>query len=354
MNCLSINFNNSMTTPSINSYPCIPVMGVSVLEDPLNFVYRLAKSIDFCVSHFVLVLPAGGDRRSTEHPVAVSFMNGCNKSLFGFINITCSGDHLLGVAEGWNSILKSKPDAPWYLISGYDVQFLPKQLETLSVRFWNQSGELEKLQWKGSYGNIRGAESPPIKTIGNFIHTKWKNLPGGKGFSLFALSKEILQNVGYFDENLFPAFWEDRDYKIRLRLWKGTRIRTYRDIRPIHGLYLGLSQGDNNHSLFSSSSSISKAYQRDRKVQYISGTSYLSQSWKTLSHMAGRENREYACQKWGCSLKLSVTKYDLLNCTYKTPFNLKDVSLSHWVRNESRIGWLRKEYRRLILAVDAS
>ena len=47
MNCLSINFNKSMTTPSINSYPCIPVMGVSVLEDPLNFVYRLAKSIDF-------------------------------------------------------------------------------------------------------------------------------------------------------------------------------------------------------------------------------------------------------------------------------------------------------------------
>jgi len=38
------------------------------------------------------------------------------------------------------------------------------------------------------------------------------------GFVCFALTKEIVSKVGYFDERFFPAYFEDEDYKYRMKL----------------------------------------------------------------------------------------------------------------------------------------
>jgi len=276
---------------------CIPTMGVAVLMDPIGFLPRLMKSIDFCVDDFVLVLSRNFSISSLDtfrlHPNIQR------------VHVMRSAHHLIGVSEGWNTILRSHPKSPWFLICGYDVEFLSGQLEAISFRFWNHS------------------TSNPIHA--NFAHTRWQNLPGGKGYGLFALSAEVIQHIGLFDENIFPAFWEDRDWKMRLSLWSGARVKTYRLIRPWHGLH-----GDNK--------SVSV-------VRYISGTSYLPSSWRDLSSKAGGWNQRYVVEKWGCNLTHSIQRHDLLDCVYKTPFNNPAHGLSYWKKNKRRIQKLRELYK---------
>lgn len=36
------------------------------------------------------------------------------------------------------------------------------------------------------------------------------------GWSAFAMTKRALRVLGFFDENIFPAYWEDNDIQIRL------------------------------------------------------------------------------------------------------------------------------------------
>eukprot|EP01041_Mallomonas_annulata_P011097 gene11097-23198_t len=298
IDCIS---QNSAYHKSSSLYPCIPVMGVPVLLDPVGFLGRLISSVDFCVDHFVVVVSKALPQSMIEN---ISSQHKYIRNL----QISRSDNYLIGVAEGWNKVLKSHPSAPWYLICGYDVEFLPGQLRGLSFRFWNHS-------------NSHIVPSNSKKTVfANFAHTRWQNLPGGKGYGLFAISQEVIQNVGYFDENIFPAFWEDRDWKMRMSLWPGSRVRTYRNIRPWHGVH-------------------------DPKIvemKYISGTKYLPDAWREISHSATEFNREYVVRKWGCNPALSISRYDLLECKYKRPFGDKNSSISFWIKDENRINWIRK------------
>eukprot|EP01036_Dinobryon_divergens_P042630 gene42630-56663_t len=81
---------------------------------------------------------------------------------------------------------------------------------------------------------------------------------GPSGYNLFILDSEVVNNVGYFDENFFPAFFEDNDWSIRVTLWGKIRWTTYMDIAPWHG--------------FKEDNSSSKVHN-----EYVSGTGYLSQ-----------------------------------------------------------------------------
>jgi hypothetical protein len=278
-------------TPDDKNIPCIPVMGFGFIDDVKGFVPRLLSSIDFCIDNFIIVI----SKNTKLHYDSTQYPNIKN------MTIHRHPYELLGVSEGWNKILHSFPYSPWYLISAYDVLFLPGQLKAFSHRFWSRS--------------LFNSN----KTV-NFAHTRWSNMPGGKGFNLFALNQEVIQNCGYFDENIFPAFWEDRDYKIRLKLWSGTKIRTFADIRPIHGS------------------------DEDRKLNYTSGTKYLKPAWHAVMKMAASWNIKYVIAKWGCNLENSMKYHDLLNCTYSKPFGVEQ-SIAVWKKNDDRIHKLRDTYK---------
>eukprot|EP00607_Mallomonas_marina_P007069 CAMPEP_0182434672 /NCGR_PEP_ID=MMETSP1167-20130531/71098_1 /TAXON_ID=2988 /ORGANISM="Mallomonas Sp, Strain CCMP3275" /LENGTH=52 /DNA_ID=CAMNT_0024624799 /DNA_START=59 /DNA_END=214 /DNA_ORIENTATION=+ len=47
------------------------------------------------------------------------------------------------------------------------------------------------------------------------------------GYNFFLLDSDVISAVGYFDENIFPAFFEDNDYNIRVMRWGGVRWTTY-------------------------------------------------------------------------------------------------------------------------------
>lgn len=297
---------------------CIPVMGLGFNEDIRNFVPRLLNSIDFCVDHFVIVVP-----KRLSNLVRVSLTE--SSQHLPNIEFKSIPRDVIGVAETWNVILNAYPSAPWFLISAYDVMFLPGQLSDFSKRFWKRSGLLDRR----------------INATVNFAHTKWFNMHGGKGFNLFALTQEVVHNVGFFDENIYPAFWEDRDYLYRLKLWGGAKIRTFGDIKPIHGIVFnqsGHELSEDDIACIINENSRKKYVQCDKHiiplVDYISGTKYISSNEISNEIRAGgKRNFLYAIQKWGCDPLISQRYYDLKNCTYSSPFNSGE-HISFWNKNK--------------------
>ena len=178
-----------------------------------------------------------------------------------------------------------------------------------------------------------------LPIIANFAHTKWQNLPGGRGFNLFLISHEVIKNCGYFDENIFPAFWEDRDYQYRMNLWNGIKIKTYRNIRPWHG----------EHPDLNSNNSSNISIERDKKMMnYTSGTIYLGQEWLNTMNLASKWNLNYVTKKWGCDYLLSIQSHHLRNCTFTTPFNRTNALISEWFLDKERIYKIKLKYNRSV------
>ena len=96
----------------------------------------------------------------------------------------------LGVAGSWNLGIKSFPYAERWFIASNDVIFMPDALAKLSE-----------------------ARRDEITLTGQAPH--WQ---------VFALGDEAVNNIGLFDESLFPAYFEDNDYMRRAE-FVGVNIR---------------------------------------------------------------------------------------------------------------------------------
>ena len=304
------------------SYPCIPVMGFGFIRDPKNFTGRLIASVDFCVEIFVIVYPEKYVHEANNQLLFPDvYKQWLGNSHIKHMKFVPMDSPVIGVAEGWNLIIKSA-QAPWYLITAYDVEFFSGQLEAFSRRFWVDSGQVSSTP----------DDRTPAKF--NFVHTKWQNLPGGRGFNLFGIARDVIDYCGYFDENIYPAFWEDRDYQFRMSLWPGAKVGTYRQIRPWHGERFTVPLLDSKLMTPESFKS---------QFNYTSGTVYLGPQWHAVMQAATAWNVNYVVSKWGCDMYLAKTRHHLLNCKYSTPFN-KGGPLSYWKRDDVRINALQQKY----------
>lgn len=110
----------------------------------------------------------------------------------------------------------------------------------------------------------------------------------------------------------------DSDYRMRLRLWPGSKIKTFGNIRPFHGA--------------------------DTVRNYTSGTVYLSDSWHAIMRETSKFNLEYVVSKWGCDLKRSLTSHYLQNCTFSAPFGNASNSIRVWSVNSQRIQHYRNKF----------
>jgi GT2 family glycosyltransferase len=104
----------------------------------------------------------------------------------------------LGVSGSWNLGIKSFPYAQRWFIASNDVVFEPGALEQLSQ-----------------------ARRDEITLTGDAPH--WQT---------FALGDEAVNDIGLFDESLFPAYFEDNDYTRRAE-FVGVNIRLV-DIKLRH------------------------------------------------------------------------------------------------------------------------
>jgi hypothetical protein len=91
--------------------------------------------------------------------------------------------HNFGVAASWNLGIKSFPFAPWWMFASDDVEFKPGALEAFA------------------------RECGPDRLT---ISSSWPH------YQFFAVGENVVKMVGLFDENLYPANFEDDDYSLRV------------------------------------------------------------------------------------------------------------------------------------------
>jgi GT2 family glycosyltransferase len=140
-----------------------------------------------------------------------------------------------GVAGSWNLGIKSFPYADrWFIVSN-DVVFEPGALEMLAQ-----------------------ARRDEITLTGDAPH--WQ---------AFALGDEAVNDIGLFDESLFPAYFEDNDYMRRAE-FVGVNIRRL-DLKLRH---------DN-------SSTIKAGYQEKNAKTYIKNESYYQSKIDSNDYTAG-------------------------------------------------------------------
>lgn len=160
----------------------IPVLGVPFLNRP-DLLSVMLRSVDAPVQRTIIV----------DNSVRGFGLQGePNRTVI-------TPGHNLGVAASWNLIIKASPDAGWWVIANSDIEFAPGSLDKATAAIGDEPG------------------------------TFWMFA----GMTAFAVSAEVLELVGWFDENFVPAYFEDNDYARRCLL-AGVPIRDLPDAAPKH------------------------------------------------------------------------------------------------------------------------
>lgn len=156
----------------------IPVLGVPVLNRP-DLAARMVRSIDYPVAELVVIV--NGDDRDIIPPIrnATDMNPNILKVLWSRPGFN------LGCGASWNFIIRSRPAGPWWVIVNADIVFGPGDLERLSEFMSDQAG-------------------PVMGTVFEF--------------GAFAINSGCVDTVGFFDENFFPMYYEDRDYEHRMKV----------------------------------------------------------------------------------------------------------------------------------------
>lgn len=148
----------------------IPALIVPILNRP-GLLDAMLRSIDHPIDRIVVI--DNGD-------VTVDWDMGHDMALDRVIR----PGHNLGVAASWNLGIKATPQAPWWLIANHDITF--------------GAGDLARLE----------------ETVNPGAAALYFML----GMAAFAITRHTLAAVGYFDENIHPAYDEDLDFARRCDL----------------------------------------------------------------------------------------------------------------------------------------
>lgn len=149
----------------------IPVLGFATLKR-FDLASRLLESIDYPVEHLVIVNNSGTKSWRPKKPDLVENL--------WHIEVPYN----LGFVGAMNLIVKSTPHAPYWLLVNDDA--------------WFESGSLEK---------IANAADP---TTLNFLDI----VPN---WSAIVLGEKLVEEVGLFDERLYPTYFDDDDYQRRIQ-----------------------------------------------------------------------------------------------------------------------------------------
>lgn len=227
--------------------PAIPVLGVASIFHA-SFLMRCFRSIDFAVKTLVLV----HNGRDPGVASAVSTLKREQPAL----RVVHEPDNV-GCPGAWNRIIAADPNAPWWLIVNDEIQFPRGALRNIASRVWSRQ------------------DSQP-----DAAHFKFWYQTGKTGWSCFALTARAVREVGSFDENLYPVYYEDEDYDIRLRL-AGLSSVHLRDVLVVHGA--SDDADDESGSM--------------RALDNRTGDAAMRAAFS--AHLVRGANREYMLAKWG-------------------------------------------------------
>jgi GT2 family glycosyltransferase len=155
----------------------VPVLIIPVLNR-YDLLDNLLESISYPVDN-ILIIDNGGTYKTSIANVTV-------------MNMPTN----IGVAASWNLGIKCYPSAPYWTFTAIDTGLLSDTLEKTTV-----------------YSN------EDVVVISNY------------GFSYFSIGRNIIQEVGLFDENYFPAYYEDTDWEKRVRDMGYAKQILYPDVK---------------------------------------------------------------------------------------------------------------------------
>lgn len=149
--------------------PLIPVLGVPVLNRG-DLADQMLNSVDAPIGETLVIL--NGNQDETRAHLAGHGVT--------YVDPACN----LGVAASWNFIIRARPAAPWWLIVNADITF--------------GTGDLDRLT---------AAMAKPGPRVACLYE-----------FGAFGINAEAVDTVGWFDENFYPIYFEDNDYRRRCKL----------------------------------------------------------------------------------------------------------------------------------------
>ena len=225
--------------------PCICVLTLIRLD----LLKRLIDSIDYPVSKVVILFQGNISKNK------ISSLS--NKFVEKFIFI--SSNMNIGVSRGWNYFMINFP-SPYWLISGDDCYFEPNTLKNIAS-FMSIPSSLENV-FCGL--KIKNRNESLIKNLNESLTS---------GFNTFVITNLLLQNVGLFDENIYPAYFEDDDLRKRIQLTK-------QQTTTIDNAYI--NSGDSKHFYSCTLNSVHPNYRKKMDECYILNEKYYIKKWNRL------------------------------------------------------------------------
>lgn len=223
----------------------IPVIGVLTLLRT-DLLIRLINSIDYPVENLVILFQGKNQEEEEENKEQFTQNKYIEKYTFVYCNMN------IGVSRGWNYILRNymKPDE-YCLISGDDNYFENGSLQKIAEYISNTANALDNV-----YIGLN------IKRNDNTI------IPSG--FSSYIITPKIHEKVGLFDENIYPAYFEDDD------LWKRIVISGEKSM-IIPDVYI--FAGDDKNTESCTLHSVSLEYRNKMHSCYLRNEIYFYSKW---------------------------------------------------------------------------
>lgn len=167
----------------------IPILGIPIVNG-FHWLQRLIDSIDFPIDTVVILNNNSDDTELTNNLEQLQ-RNNHNLNI-NQIKI-CNLPGNIGVAASWNLIIKSNINSSYWLICNNDIGFTTGLLKA----FYDQAQNTD-------IGIIHGSG-------GDF---------GDGSYDIFLIKDWVVQEIGLFDENLYPAYCEDADYIMRIHNYR--------------------------------------------------------------------------------------------------------------------------------------
>lgn len=146
----------------------------------------------------------------------------------GFIHYI-RNDHNKGCAPTWNQGVKwgvedKLVNFTHFLIINNDILVSPKTIQGMYDRMQTVSADGGKRKMLVSAIDVAGEIPVPemILDPNHAVNNKEVSEAPHPHFSCFMITKETLEVVGYFDEQFYPAYFEDNSYHYRCKLLAGS------------------------------------------------------------------------------------------------------------------------------------
>ena len=151
-------------------------------------VERGLRSVDYPVRKLVVV-QMGNDPDVTAALARVRAQPGFEKLR------VVNGLGNLGCAAGWNRVILEDLNAEYWMILGFDISFPPGvlgQIHRQSTAIFQKHRRIGIVHFWYQWGGYK---------------SEW---------SAFILRREVVHEIGFFDENVWPVNTEDYDYAVRI------------------------------------------------------------------------------------------------------------------------------------------